>query len=45
MMKGNSPQKEQRRYINLLATEETERVGFPDEYFEDEEPEEFEDFL
>jgi len=44
-MKGNSPQKEQRRYINLSGEEETERVGFPDEYFEDEEPEEFEDFL
>lgn len=47
-MKGNSPNaSEKRRYIKLSDAEvnKTDGLGFPDEYFEDEEPEEFEDFL
>lgn len=46
MMKGNSPNaSEKRRYIKLFGAKKTDGLGFPDEYFEDEEPEEFEDFL
>ncbi len=48
-IKGKSPNaaSEERRYIKLSDAEanKTEGLGFPDEYFEDEEPEEFEDFL
>ena len=47
-MKGKSPNTdEKRRYIKLSDDEanKADGLGFPDEYFEDEEPEEFEDFL